>query len=59
MQCLHTRLDVAGKDAIKINLFAASTDYLITQLNAQSDRQMSVDQLNSKALTQDDTNHFC
>ena len=36
MQRLHTWLDVASKDAIKVNLFAASADYLIAQLNPQS-----------------------
>lgn len=32
LQSLDTGLNVAGKDTIKINLLAATTDYLITQL---------------------------
>lgn len=32
MQHLHTRLDVASKDTVEVNLLAASTNYLITQL---------------------------
>ena len=36
MQRLHTRLDVTGEDAIQVDLFATSTNYLITQLHTQT-----------------------
>ena len=35
MQSLHTWLHVAREDTIKVDLFAAATDYLITELQPQ------------------------